>query len=47
MKKLICSYCGKVLGDSDTKFDSHGICLKCETKIRKKWGLKEKETKDE
>lgn len=39
--RMICAWCGRVIGASGTDADSHGICAECERKLREQAGLKE------
>lgn len=37
LKDIICSWCKEKIGESEA--GGHGICEKCEKKIRKKGGI--------
>ena len=39
--RMICAWCGRVIGPSHMDTDSHGICSECEAKLRQQAGLKE------
>jgi predicted amidophosphoribosyltransferase len=39
--RMICAWCGRDLGPSGARADSHGICAECERKLRQQAGLKE------
>lgn len=34
--RFVCAWCGRDLGPSGTREDSHGICAECERKLRER-----------
>lgn len=37
--RLICAWCGQIIGVRDCERDSHGICPTCREAERRKYGL--------
>lgn len=37
--RIICAWCGRDLGPSGTRDDSHGVCAACEARLRERAGL--------